>query len=113
MAMVAGEGPPYGLLQGSLDDLNEVPPHEETVTTKKGHVCMIPGSKEFFIAAVDHTEWGSAHTVWGVVQNMSVVDALLRQPFHTFTHPKYGTVMRMMDHEEGFGVSFEEHVVSG
>ena len=28
---------------------------------------MIPGSKEFFIAAVDHKEWGAAHTVWGVV----------------------------------------------
>ena len=34
---------------------------------RKGHVCMIPGSKEFFIAAVDHKEWGTAHTVWGVV----------------------------------------------
>lgn len=47
------------------------------------------------------------------VQNMSVVDALLRRPFHTFTHPKYGTIMRMMDHEEGFDVSFEEHMMSG
>ena len=28
---------------------------------------MIPGSKEFFIAAIDHKEWGTAHTVWGVV----------------------------------------------
>lgn len=28
---------------------------------------MIPGTKEFFIAARDHDEWGSAHTVWGMV----------------------------------------------
>lgn len=28
---------------------------------------MIPGSNEFFIAAIDHKEWGTAHTVWGVV----------------------------------------------
>ena len=28
---------------------------------------MIPGTKEFFIAAKDHDEWGSAHTVWGMV----------------------------------------------
>ena len=28
---------------------------------------MIPGTKEFFIAANDHDEWGSAHTVWGMV----------------------------------------------
>lgn len=34
---------------------------------RRGHVCMIPGSKEFFIAAIDHKEWGTAHTVWGVV----------------------------------------------
>ncbi len=34
---------------------------------RKGHVCMIPGTKEFFIAAHDHDEWGSAHTVWGMV----------------------------------------------
>ncbi len=26
---------------------------------------MIPGTKEFFIAVVDHDEWGGAHTVWG------------------------------------------------
>lgn len=30
----AGEGPPYGLLQGSLDGLSDIPPHEETVTAK-------------------------------------------------------------------------------
>lgn len=34
---------------------------------RRGHVCMIPGSNEFFIAAIDHKEWGTAHTVWGVV----------------------------------------------
>ncbi len=28
---------------------------------------MIPGTKEFFIAASDHSEWDTAHTVWGEV----------------------------------------------
>lgn len=28
---------------------------------------MIPGTKEFFIALSDHSEWGTAHTVWGEV----------------------------------------------
>ncbi len=37
------------------------------VFCRKGHVCMIPETKEFFIAAKDHDEWGSAHTVWGMV----------------------------------------------
>ena len=36
---------------------------------RRGHVCMIPGTKEFFIALVDHLEWGGAHTVWGEVSN--------------------------------------------
>lgn len=47
------------------------------------------------------------------VKNMSVVDELLHQPFHIFTHPTYGTSMRMMNHEESFDVSFEEHVIVG
>ena len=34
---------------------------------------MIPGTKEFFIAVVDHDEWAGAHTVWGEVS----------QPHHT------------------------------
>lgn len=34
---------------------------------RKGHVCMIPRTKEFFISLKDHDEWGIAHTVWGEV----------------------------------------------
>lgn len=103
---------------------------------------MIPGSKEFFIAAADHDEWGSAHTVFGMVckvllcihepetidvelpcfglskaylhspgkcivlqvNNLTTVELLLQQAFHTFTHPTYGTVMRMLDQKESFTV---------
>lgn len=39
---------------------------------RKGHACMIPGSKEFFIAAADHDEWGNAHTVFGMVWLLSI-----------------------------------------
>lgn len=28
---------------------------------------MIPNTKEFFISMMDHTEWGTAHSVWGEV----------------------------------------------
>lgn len=40
---------------------------------------------------------------------MSTVDKLLRQPFHTITHPTYGTVMRMMDQETSFNIDVMEH----
>ena len=29
-----GYGPPYGLLQGSLEDLHDIPPREDTVVAK-------------------------------------------------------------------------------
>ena len=31
---------------------------------------MIPHTQEFFIALVDHDEWGGAHTVWGKVSHL-------------------------------------------
>ena len=34
---------------------------------RRGHVCMIPRTKEFFISLKDHDEWGVAHTDWGEV----------------------------------------------
>ncbi len=34
---------------------------------RKGNACIIPGSKDFFIATADHTEWGNSHVVWGQV----------------------------------------------
>lgn len=35
---------------------------------RMGHLCMIPGTKDFFIAYGDHPEWGSSHTVFGEVR---------------------------------------------
>ena len=37
---------------------------------RRGQVCMIPRTQEFFIALVDHDEWGAAHTVWGEVSHL-------------------------------------------
>lgn len=93
---VGSFGPPYGLLQGSLDRLPAVPPLEGSrnitcvlqavkrllqmasalqeggfltrqVCYRRGSVCMIAGTKEFFIAVVDHAEWSGSFTVWGQV----------------------------------------------
>lgn len=86
-------GPPYALLQGSLSGLESVPEFEGRVQAewvqhahaafaprelctqrslgiarRRGSVCMIPGTKEFFIAKASHEEWGTAHIVWGTVK---------------------------------------------
>jgi hypothetical protein len=60
-------GPPYALLQGSLADMKDAPPFEGSPIVEKGSVCIIPGSKEFFIATARHEEWGHSHSVWGEV----------------------------------------------
>ena len=73
--------------------------------SRRGHACTIPGTADFFIAAVDHLEWGHAHTVFGHVSDMQVVDAILEmEPYHEFTNPDYGTLMRMLDSELPFDV---------
>lgn len=60
------------------------------------------GTQEFFIAAMDHTEWGSSHCVWGEVEDMAVVNRILQQRYKTITHAQYGTVMRMLEAEVKF-----------
>ena len=39
------------------------------------------------------------------VKNLTTVEHLLQQPFHIFTHPTYGTVMRMLDEKESFTIN--------
>lgn len=67
-----GQGPPYGLLQGRID-VAEVAPHEGNIPVKPGHVCFIPGTKDFFISLTEHEEWGTSHTVWGQVNRAPTV----------------------------------------
>jgi cyclophilin family peptidyl-prolyl cis-trans isomerase len=76
---------------------------------RRGHVCMIGNCKEFFIATADHPEWNVAHTIWGEVDDMQAVDSLLLEPYTNFTHPEFGTVMRMMDKRVPFQISTESH----
>ena len=38
------------------------------------------------------------------VDDMTTVDALVAAPYHYFTHPEYGTVMRMLDTESPFEI---------
>ena len=52
---------------------------------------MIPGTKEFFIAASDHSEWGTAHTVWGEVMTHATCKLCLMA--HLMPHNKSNMVM--------------------
>ncbi|GFR49489.1 hypothetical protein Agub_g11428, partial [Astrephomene gubernaculifera] len=72
---------------------------------RRGHVAMIPGTREFFINAMPHPGWSSSMTVWGELADepsMQVVEALLQLPYHEVRHPTYGTVMRMLDEQVRF-----------
>ncbi|GLI59779.1 hypothetical protein VaNZ11_001742 [Volvox africanus] len=99
-------GPPYGLLQGSLAGLLKVPEKEGgDIAMRRGHVAMIPGTREFFINVMDHESWGASMTVWGSLADtlsMDVVEAMLRLPYKDVKHPTYGTVMRMLTEQVPF-----------
>ncbi|KXZ49020.1 hypothetical protein GPECTOR_23g109 [Gonium pectorale] len=106
-------GPPYALLQGSLADLARQPPFENEAKTavKKGHVCMIPGCKEFFIATADHPEWGHSHTIWGEVEDLSAEPNYPFEPFHSATN-KDNITTRWLDNSYPFKLTAVEPVVS-
>ncbi|GFR44364.1 hypothetical protein Agub_g5585, partial [Astrephomene gubernaculifera] len=99
-------GPPYALLQGSLADLAREPPFENSakLPVKKGHVCMIPGCKEFFIATADHPEWGASHTIWGEVEDLSAEPSYPFEPFHSITN-KDNITTRWLDNTYTFDLS--------
>jgi len=46
------------------------------------------------------------------VDGMAAVDALVAAPYHNFTHPEYGTVMRMLDIESPFEIKGQAVTVS-
>lgn len=104
---VSGLGPPYALLQGRMHDLAEDPPYEGIVPVKRGHVCFIPGGKDFFIALGDHPEWGTSHPVWGWVDDFFVADLIIAQDYSTWTHPEHGTVLRILKIEVPWRIATE------
>mmetsp|Transcript_15164 Transcript_15164/g.20926 ORF Transcript_15164/g.20926 Transcript_15164/m.20926 type:complete len:271 (-) Transcript_15164:57-869(-) len=75
-----GPGPPYALLQGSLGAGWKPVAREGAPIASRGMVCLIGNGPDFFISLNTHTEWGHAHTIWGEVQDMEVVDAIVSQP---------------------------------
>ncbi|GIM03420.1 hypothetical protein Vretimale_8166 [Volvox reticuliferus] len=104
-------GPPYALLQGSLQDLARQPPFEnaQQLQVKKGHVCIIPNCKEFFIATADHPEWGASHTIFGEVEDLSAEPSYPFEPFHTATNSDKITT-RWLDNSYAFNLTSIEPV---
>lgn len=81
--------------------LASAPPQERMPSSDKptrGAVASIAGA-DFYISLMDHSDWRSAHTVWGRVykEDMANVDNIVSKvPYSNFTHPQHGTVMRLM-----------------
>lgn len=83
---------------------------------RAGHVCIIPETRDFFIAYGAHPEWGTAHTVWGQLEEWYAglsplqrcreersilttplaplrryaAELIIAQDYKNFTHPDFG-----------------------
>lgn len=78
---------------------------QDCVACRRGHVATIHPGKDFYIALIEHEDWSAGHTVWGYVDDLAVVDALVALPYTTKKHATYGTEMRMLDEPARFGLS--------
>ena len=71
---------------------------------RRGHVATIHPGKDFYIALSEHHDWSSGHTVWGFIEDLAAVDAIVARPFTSMKHVTYGTEMRMMNEPTKFSV---------
>lgn len=101
-------GPPYGLLQGVCQRLAGNPPKEQTKQIKKGHVAIIHPGKDFYVALMDHEDWSMGHTAWGEINDLSIVNRILQEPFTDHQHMQYGTHMRMMNNPMHFTLQLKD-----
>lgn len=83
--MQAPFGPPYALLQGTLEAhgamFKEIP-GEDCPTIKRGAVAWVGSGPEFFISLANHHECQNTHTVFGYVlpEDMTIVERMARLP---------------------------------
>jgi hypothetical protein len=78
------------------------------VCCRRGHVATIHPGKDFYIALMDHEGWSEGHSVWAVVDDFSVVDQVVSQPYTDHQHMQYGTHMRMMDNPVHFTLQLRD-----
>ncbi|KAK1561176.1 hypothetical protein Q3G72_035220 [Acer saccharum] len=79
----ASFGPPYALIQGTLETHGTVfkdIPTESCPTVKRGAVAWVGSGPEFFISLANHLEWPKTHTVFGFVlpQDMENLERIAR-----------------------------------
>ncbi|KAL5168247.1 hypothetical protein HKD37_11G030443 [Glycine soja] len=81
----AAFGPPYALIQGTLEAqgtaFNNLPV-EDCPTLRRGSVAWIGSGPEFFISLADHSEWKHEYTVFGSVlpEDMHIAEKIATLP---------------------------------
>jgi len=81
----AGFGPPFALIQGTLEaqgtPFNKLPV-EDCPILRRGSVALIGPGPEFFISLADHSEWKQEYTVFGSVlpEDMHVAEKIATLP---------------------------------
>jgi len=109
----ASDGPPYALVQATVDDPTNVLKglaHEGLKPIARGAVCLIGGTSDLFVSLAEHRGWEASMTVFGHVAESELkqgVEAILQQPIHQYTHPQYGTVMAMLNTPLGMRLEAE------
>ncbi|GMN30897.1 hypothetical protein TIFTF001_003013 [Ficus carica] len=81
----ASFGPPFGLIQGTLEAMGnpfKKIPTEVCPTIRRGSVAWIGSGPEFFISLTNHEEWKNTYTVFGSVlpEDMKIAEKIARLP---------------------------------
>jgi hypothetical protein len=63
---------------------------------RRGHVAFIHPTRDFYIALSSHDNWGSAHTVWGVIDDLKPVEDIVSLRYAEEQHTQTFTIMRML-----------------
>ncbi|CAK9184968.1 unnamed protein product [Ilex paraguariensis] len=81
----ASFGPPFALIQGTLEaqgsTFNKI--HTEVCPTiRRGSVALVGSGPEFFISLAKHTEWEKSYTVFGTVlpEDMVIAEKIAQLP---------------------------------
>lgn len=83
--MQAAFGPPYALIQGTLEAQGTAftkLPWEDCPILRRGSVAWIGAGPEFFISLADHSEWKQEYTVFGSVlpEDMNIAEKIATLP---------------------------------
>jgi hypothetical protein len=85
MMMQARFGPPFALIQGTLEShefMFKDIPKEHCPAIKRGSVAWVGSGPEFFISLANHNEWRDQYTVFGYVlsEDMKILEKISQLP---------------------------------